>query len=100
MLLGVITLAAGLRYDVGHAVHTAPLGRVFALAVGPALFLAGDVLFRHCLRIGPSRMRTVGALAALATAAIGLATTAEIQLAVLTALLALTLALERRAQAE
>ena len=96
MLLGVISLAAGLRYGVGHALHTAPPGRVFALAAGPALFLAGDALFRHSLRIGPSRLRAAGAVAALATAAIGVATAAEIQLAVLVVVLALVLVAEQR----
>jgi low temperature requirement protein LtrA len=70
MLLGVITMAAGVRYAVGHSLHTAPAGRAFALATGPALFLGGDVVFRRALRIGPSRLRAAGAAAALATAAI------------------------------
>ncbi len=96
MLLGVIALAAGLRYDVAHPLQTAPPGRAFALAVGPALFLCGDVLFRHWMRIGPSRLRTAGALAALATAAIGIFTAAEIQLAVLVAITALMLVTEQR----
>jgi low temperature requirement protein LtrA len=100
ILLGVVTLAAGLRYDVGHALHTAPEGRVFALAAGPALFLAGDVLFRRSLRIGPSRLRAAGALVVLATAAVGLVTAAAIQLTVLVALLALVLTLEQRVEAQ
>ena len=96
MLLGVISLAAGLRYGVGHALHAAPPSRVFALSAGPALFLAGDVLFRRSLRIGPSRLRAAGAAAALATAAVGIATAAEVQLAVLVVVLALMLIAEQR----
>lgn len=100
MLLGVITLAAGLRYDAGHALHTAPAGRVLALAAGPALFLAGDVAFRRSMGIGPSRLRAAGAVAALATAAIGITAAAEIQVAVLVAITAAVLAAEQRARAD
>ena len=51
-----------------------------ALAVGAALFLAGDVMSRRLLRLGPVRLRVGTAVLVLATAAIGATVSLEVQL--------------------
>jgi hypothetical protein len=72
-----------------------PGGAAIALAAGAAAFLAGDAAIRRLLRIGPVRLRAAAAVLALATALIGAFVALEVQVAVLTLLLAGTLVLER-----
>ena len=62
-----------------------------------ALFLAGSAAFRHALRIGPGRYRLGAAALALAASAVGVALSVAAELAVLTLIVALSLAAERRA---
>src|SRR5258708_2167320 len=66
------------------------------LAGGAALFLAGNVAMRRKLGFGPVRVRIAAAVLALVTAVIGAFVAIEVQLAVVTALLAGMLVLERR----
>jgi low temperature requirement protein LtrA len=96
MLLGVITMAAGLKDAIGHAFDPLDLAHALMLSGGAALFLAGDVLFRRTLGIGPGRLRAAAAALALATVPLGLAVSALVQLAVLVAVLGGSLALEAR----
>jgi low temperature requirement protein LtrA len=95
MLLGIIAMAAGLKDVVAHAFDPLDLAHALMLAGGTALFLAGDVLFRHTLRIGPGTLRAAAAALALATIPIGLAVSALAQLVVLVAALAGSLAAEQ-----
>jgi low temperature requirement protein LtrA len=88
-------MAAGLKEVVAHAFDPLDLAHALMLAGGTALFLAGDVLFRHTLRIGPGTLRAAAAALALATVPLGLAVAALAQLAVLVAALAGSLAAER-----
>ena len=67
------------------------------MAGGAALFLAGSAWFRWALRIGPIALRLTGAGFALATAALGVAVSAEAQGAVLLAGIVAMLIAERRA---
>ena len=96
MLLGIITLAAGLKDAIGHAFDPLDLPHALLLSGGTALFLAGDVLFRRTLRLGRSTYRLAAATLALATIPLGLATSALTQLAVLLLVLAGSLLLETR----
>jgi low temperature requirement protein LtrA len=96
MLLGIITLAAGLKDVIGHAFDHLDLAHALMLSGGTALFLAGDVLFRRTLRIGPGHLRGGAAALALATIPIGLSVSALAQLAVLVAALAGSLLVETR----
>jgi hypothetical protein len=57
------------------------------LSGGVATFLAGDVLFRRTLGIGPGRLRALAAALALATVPLGLAVSALTQLAALVVVL-------------
>jgi low temperature requirement protein LtrA len=95
IVVGIITMAAGMKKAVGHAWEPLHGGPAVALAGGVALFIAGDVLFRRVMRIGPSLVRTAAAAAALATIPVGLWAAAA-ELAALAAVVAAALALEQR----
>jgi low temperature requirement protein LtrA len=94
MLLGIIALAAGLKDAIGHAFEPLDLAHALLLAGGVAVFLAGDILFRRTLRIGPARHRAAAAVLALATVPAGLAVSAVLQLTALGIVLAGSLAAE------
>jgi low temperature requirement protein LtrA len=96
ILLGIIALAAGLKDAIGHAFDPLDLPHALLLAGGTALFLVGDALFRHTLRLGPARPRAAAALLCLATIPLGLAVSALAQLTTLVLVLAATFTLERR----
>jgi low temperature requirement protein LtrA len=94
MLLGIIVLAAGLKDVIGHAFDPLDLAHALMLGGGTALFLAGDVLFRRTLAIGPGGLRAAAAALALATVPLGLTVAALAQLAALLLVLAASLAAE------
>ncbi len=87
MVLGVVTIAAGVKLSIGHAGGPAPYGPAIALAGGAALFLAGAAWLRRALRIGPIAVRVAGALLALLTIPLGTQIAATAQLAGLVAVL-------------
>jgi low temperature requirement protein LtrA len=97
MLLGVVAIAAGLRNAVGHPGATLPAGSAIALAGGVTLFLAGDVAFRAVLGIGPARYRMLAAMLALAAWPLSVTVAAGAGIALLTAVVAGALAVERLA---
>jgi hypothetical protein len=70
-------------YDGDSDDHEPDSGPALALAGGAALFLAGDVWFRHVLRIGSSLPRAAGAALALATIPLGTEVAAIAQVAAL-----------------
>jgi low temperature requirement protein LtrA len=94
LLLGIVTVAAGLRQAIGHAGSTLPYPACLALAGGVALYLAGDVAFRRALRIGPQRYRTAAAVVALAVSAVGVAVSVAAEIALLAVIVAAALAAE------
>jgi low temperature requirement protein LtrA len=96
MLLGIIALAAGLKDVIGHAFDPLDLAHALLLSGGAALFLAGDVLFRRTLAIGPGRLRAIAAALALATIPLGLTLSALTQLVALVVVLAGSLLAESR----
>jgi low temperature requirement protein LtrA len=91
LLLGIVLVAAGLKKATGHAYDPLTTAEALALGGGVAVFLAGDVLFRHVLGLGRSVHRAVAAMLALATIPLGSEVAAVAQLAVLVALLAAAL---------
>ena len=97
MLLGVIAMAAGLKDAIGHAFDPLDLAHALMLSGGASLFLAGDVLFRRTLHLGPAALRATAAALALATVPVGLAVSALAQLATLVVVLAVAFLVERRA---
>jgi low temperature requirement protein LtrA len=96
MLLGVITLAAGLKDAIGHAFDPLDLPHALLLSGGAALFLVADAGFRRVLHLGPTRLRLTAAALALATIPLCLATSALVQLTVLVLCLAGSLLSETR----
>ena len=94
LLLGIVTVAAGLRQAIGHAGSTLPYPACLALAGGVALYLAGDVAFRRALRIGPQRYRTAAAVVALAVSAVGVTVSVAAEIALLAVIVAAALAAE------
>ena len=98
LLLGLVAMAAGVGAAIERSLRLAagPAGAAVALAVGAALFLAGEVIIRRILGTGPWRLRAATAVLVLATAAIGASVALEVQLVVITVLLTGMLVLERR----
>jgi len=108
LLLGLVAVAAGiLRAVVQAAGHAGPppgsaarIGQAAVLAVGAALFLAGDAATRWQLRLGPARPRVVAGVAALATTAVGVFAGLNVQLIVVAVVLVAPLAAEPRPAGE
>jgi low temperature requirement protein LtrA len=102
LLLGLIAVAAGVLRAVVQAAGggaspdlAVRAAQAALLAAGAALFLAGDVIVRLLLRLGPVRWRTAAAVAALATTAVGAAAGLDLQLVVVAAVLVFPLIAER-----
>ena len=95
MLLGIVALSAGVKQVIGHA-GPARYPACLALAGGVALYLAGDVAFRHALRIGTQRYRAAAAVVALAAVTVGVTLSVAAQIALLTLIVAAALVAERR----
>jgi low temperature requirement protein LtrA len=96
MLLGVVALASGLKQAIEDTGRTLPAGPCFAMGCGAGLYLAGNAAFRRALRIGTQRYRLAAAAVALAASAVGVTLSVAAEIALLTAIVALALALERR----
>jgi low temperature requirement protein LtrA len=94
LLLGIVTVAAGLKQAIGHAGTTLSYPACLALAGGVALYLAGDVAFRHALQIGPLRYRAAAAVAALAVSAVGSTVSVAAEIALLAVVVAAALTVE------
>ena len=100
MLVGVVALAAGLKQAIVHTganPSTLAAGPCVALACGVALFLAGHAAFRHALRIGSQRSRAVAAAVALAASPVGVTWSVAAEIALLTAIVAAALIVDRAA---
>jgi low temperature requirement protein LtrA len=95
LLLGIVLVAAGLKKAIAHPYDEFSAAEALTLGGGVALFLAADVAFRAQLGLGRSPHRTVAALLALATIAVGATLNPAAQLAVLVVVLAVALAGER-----
>ncbi len=101
MLLGILTLAAGVKQAIGEPGSAVRYPACLALGGGVALYLAGDIAFRHSLSIGGPRgskaglraqlPRAVAAVAALAVTPVGVTLNVAAEIALLTAIVALAL---------
>jgi low temperature requirement protein LtrA len=88
MLLGVVSIAAGIKTSLGHFARPMHAGAAVALAGGVVLYLCGQAMFRWLLRLGHVRLRLVAALCAAGTAVIGAHVSAAVALVWLVLLLA------------
>lgn len=95
MIAGIVVAASGLEGVIANAVRPVPSVVAWHLAVGVAVYLAGEVLFRRAMGLGPLGGRLVAAALALATAPVGLAIGYVPQLTLLVLLLIGMLSLER-----
>jgi len=98
ILPGVVLVAAGTTAAIRDS-GQAPAAAALSLGGGAALFFGGQAAFRRALRTGPLRPPVACGVFALATTAVGVTVTIEIQLAVLAAGLAAALAAAGRAAA-
>jgi low temperature requirement protein LtrA len=96
MLLGVIAMAAGVKNSIGKAGEALDSETALLLAVGVALYLAGEMLFRQVLGIRPWAHRAVAAAVALGTAALGVFVAVAVQLVALVATLVAMLVAENK----
>ena len=94
ILLGVITAAAGVERAIGHPAERLDLESTLLLAVGVALYLAGDVAFRRVMGIRPLAFRAGAAVVALATILLGMYVAAAVQLLGLVLIVVAALAVE------
>ncbi|GBF05628.1 low temperature requirement protein A [Deinococcus aerius] len=94
MLAGIIVLAAGIKGVVAHPADHAEPHVAWCLGGGLALYLAGDVLFRRLMGLGPGRLRLLAAVGALLTVPLALADGGLVQLGACVALLVLLLLAE------
>jgi len=97
VLGGIIVLAAGVKQAIVDYDEPAATSTAWFLAAGVAVYIAGLVLFRHLLSIGPLLPRLAIAAAALVTVLVGLEVSAEAQLAALTVVVSIGIVTEPRA---
>ena len=96
MLLGIVTVAAGIKLAMVHPGATLPWPPCLALSGGVALFLAGDALFREAVAVSPQRYRVAAAVACLAVWPAGVAVGSSVQIALTAAIVTAALWLEAR----
>jgi low temperature requirement protein LtrA len=96
MLLGVVTIAAGVKQSIGNVAEGLELATALFLGGGVAMYLAGDVAFRRVLGIRPIAFRAVAGAASLTTVVLGVALAAAGQLVALVMILAAMLVAEAR----
>jgi low temperature requirement protein LtrA len=96
MLLGIASLAAGVKLTISTIEARLPLGPAVLLGGGIGLYLIGDALFRRAMHI-PQAWHRLGAVAfALATIVLGTAFSGVAQLSVLLATLVIMLVIDTR----
>ncbi len=94
LLLGIVSVAAGLEHAIGHAFDSLEFALALALGGGTAVYFLGHALFRLFLGLRFRPWRGLAAVLALATIPLGTEASALAQLAVLVAALGLCLAVE------
>jgi low temperature requirement protein LtrA len=96
ILLGIVAAAAAERDALAHPSAELSWALASLLGGGIALFLLGDVLLRHELRLGTMRFRAAAGLAVLATIPLGALGSASLQVGAIVATLALGIVVEAR----
>lgn len=98
MLLGITSLAAGVKLTISTVEARLAIGPALLLAGGIAFYLLGDTLFRRAMHLPPGAARAGAALVALLTIPLGLLVAGLAQLIALLLILIATLGLERPAR--
>ncbi len=99
MILGVVGFAAGVKSAIGHAFEPLAPYAALALGLGVGLYLVGDVLLRLSIGWGHAWLRSLAALAAVATLFIGVAVSSVAQLAALIGILLIATIVAREGSA-
>jgi low temperature requirement protein LtrA len=92
MLLGIVSIAAGLEHAISHPFDSLSFARALELSGGAALYLVGHAFFRSVLGLSFKPWRAIALVLALATIPLGTGTSALVQLAVLVAALGVCIA--------
>jgi low temperature requirement protein LtrA len=71
LVLGIILAAVGDEFVIAHPTHSLAAAQVAVVVAGPAVYLAGHVLFRLRMAGTLSRKRLLGALGCIMLAALG-----------------------------
>jgi len=96
ILLGVVTLAAGLKEAIGHPYDPLDGWIAVGLAAGTALFVLSEIGFRRTFGIARNRVRLLAAAAVLATIPLGTEWAAAAQVGAIAALVVAALFAEWR----
>ncbi|MBL1078080.1 low temperature requirement protein A [Nocardia sp. 2] len=83
VMLGIILTSAGIAMTIAHGNEPASKAAALALSGGVAVFFLGQCAFRLTLKLPRPWFRLIGAVAVLATAAVGVLWVAWAQLVVL-----------------
>jgi low temperature requirement protein LtrA len=100
ILLGIVLVAAGVKLAVVHHGGEVTAASPWFLASGAAAYVGGLAWFRRLLRMGPIRVRVGLATVSLATVAVGLAATPEVQMGVLAVVLVAGIVADERVDTE
>jgi low temperature requirement protein LtrA len=96
MLLGITSLAAGVKLTISTIEAQLAFGPALLLGGGIGLYLIGDALFRRAMHIPQASYRLAAAAIALATTLIGILLSGLAQLLVLLATLVIMLVIDSR----
>jgi low temperature requirement protein LtrA len=99
MILGVVAFAAGVKSAIGHAFEPLAFYAALGLGLGVGLYLVGDVLLRLSIGWGHAWVRSLAAMAAVATLPVGLAVSSAAQLAALIVVLLIAIVIRESAPA-
>ena len=96
MIYGILVLAAGIGLSAPELTARADTDGAWLIAGGVAIFLVGSGGFRAALGYADPRPRIVGGACCLTAVPVGLVTSAAVELVMLAAIVALTLAVDAR----
>ena len=96
MLLGIVTLAAGMALTIANVDVRTPLETATLLGAGAAVYVGGDVLFRSKLGIKPLRFRAAAIPLLLLTIPLGSSVSGLAQMSAIVAVFVGVLFLEKR----
>ncbi len=99
MIFGILLLAAGTRLSVDDLFGATSVASAWLIACGAGLFAAGSAGFRLALHFALPGPRALGAAVCLSAVPVGRYGSAAAELAVVTAVLGLTLLVEHRLEA-
>ena len=95
LLAGIIVLAAGVRKAIAHPWQPGHTIEALAIAGGVVVYLAGDLLLRGTLRLGPWQPRAIAAIVVATTVVVGVELSTIAQLVTIAIVLGAAFTAER-----